>query len=69
MKCSTPGGSPLAQYVLYGIFAVIAGGAVLCAGRVWWAMRAAKKFAGVSGFADVRALRKVHKFDEVGPVC
>ena len=62
--------SPLAlllQYVLYGIFPVIIGGMGINAAHVWWVMRPAKRFVELADrTADVRAVRRVHVFSEVG---
>ncbi len=51
--------------MLYGIFPVIAGSSVLCAGYVWWMLRAAKRFKGLQpGFK----VRKIYKFEDAHDV-
>ncbi|PNW74156.1 hypothetical protein CHLRE_13g587550v5 [Chlamydomonas reinhardtii] len=47
--------------VLYGIFAVIGGGVVLCWAHAWWATRPAQKFKGLEPGVKIS---KVYKLDD-----
>ncbi|KAG2486663.1 hypothetical protein HYH03_014719 [Edaphochlamys debaryana] len=53
------------DWVLYGTFPVVIGGALLAAAYNWWAMRPAEKFRGLT---QAVKLSSIYKFDSVDTV-
>ncbi|KAG2443479.1 hypothetical protein HXX76_001832 [Chlamydomonas incerta] len=53
------------QWVLYGIFPVIAGGMVAAGLHVWWVLRPAKRFRGLDPGAKLTREHRLDDFNEV----
>ena len=53
------------QWVLYGIFPVIAGGMVAAGMHVWWVLRPAKRFRGLDPGAKLAREHRLDDFNEV----